>query len=140
MSIDHRFRLSPAPLLALAILVSSVGVVKAGEAEPRLTPVQAIEAVDWNRDGKVDRREYFDAMVYDHFTLDTNRDGFLSFDELKILQVGRSEFDAADADGSGQLALHEYVNARFDDFELADENSDGLLSLQEVSKFEHQLY
>ena len=140
MSIEHLIRQSPALSLSLTILVSSVSVVNAGDVEPRVTPAQAIESVDWNRDGKVDRREYFDAMVYDHFTLDTNRDGFLSFDELKILQVGRSEFDAADADGSGRLGLHEYVNARFDDFELADDNGDGLLSLQEVSKFEHQLY
>ena len=88
----------------------------------------------------MDRREYFDAMVYDHFILDTNRDGFLSFEELEILEVKQSEFDVADANGDGRLGLHEYVNARFKDFDVADENSDGLLSLVEVTKFEHELY
>ena len=105
-----------------------------------MTPAEAIESVDWTGDGKVDRREYFDAMVYDHFILDTNRNGVLEFEELKIYGVERSQFDAADIDDNGVLALHEYVNARFEDFEIADENGDGLLSLEEVTKFEHQLY
>jgi Ca2+-binding EF-hand superfamily protein len=129
----------------LALLVAAISLclgqlVSAADMEPRLTPAEAVAAVDWNKDGAVDRREFFDAMVYDHFVLDIDRDGFISFKELEIYQVERSEFDAADADGDGRLGLYEYVNARFEDFEIADENRDGLLSLNEVTRFEHQLY
>jgi hypothetical protein len=122
-------------LLAAGLVSVFAGPIS---AEEELTPEQAVDLVDWNRDGRVDRREYFDAMIYDHFFLDENKDGGLSLDEIPGAdEKTAAAFEKADRDGNALLSSHEYVDARFDDFDVADENDDGSLSVEEVRKFEH---
>ena len=63
------------PLLALALLLPSSGVL-AKSGEPSID--QAFAEADWNDDGLIDRREYFQALVYRSFRLDADDDGQLS--------------------------------------------------------------
>jgi hypothetical protein len=63
------------PLLALALLLPSSGVL-AESGKPSID--EAFAEADWNDDGLIDRREYFEALVYRSFRLDADGDGQLS--------------------------------------------------------------
>ena len=129
--------LVPGSAVVLSILLC-LALAGSASAEEEPSPAEVIAEVDWNRDGRVDRREFFDAMVYSHFTLDANRDGFLTLDELE--GVSQEDYDAADHDRDGKISVYEYVDAYFEAFEIADENGDGLLDLDEVTKHRELLY
>jgi len=64
-----------APLPALTLLLPS-GAALAKSGEPSID--QAFAEADWNDDGLIDRREYFESLVYRSFRLDADGDGQLS--------------------------------------------------------------
>jgi Ca2+-binding EF-hand superfamily protein len=123
-----------APFLVLTLLLPSGAAL--GESDERSIDERFAEA-DWNDDGFVDRREYFEALVYAFFRLDGEGDGHLTQAELK--GVDPEVFQAADSNGDGKIDLNEYIDARWDDFDAADESQDGLLTLDEVKRFDAKL-
>src|SRR5262245_50035243 len=68
-------------LLLVLILLMGAYVTSAQQQKP-VTPQAAIEAADENKDGHVDRGEYLKTMSDGFFFLDTNKDGFLTIDEI----------------------------------------------------------
>jgi Ca2+-binding EF-hand superfamily protein len=121
-------------LLALALLLPS-GAALAESGEPSID--RAFAEADWNDDGFVDRREYFEALAFKFFRQDADGDGRLTPAELKGVKL--EDFQSADPNADGKLDLNEYIDARWIDFDVADENQDGLLTLDEVKGFDAKL-
>ncbi len=123
-----------APLLTFALLLPG-GAALAKPAERSMD--ERFAEADWNDDGFIDRREYYEALVYAFFRLDAESTGYLTRAQLK--DVTPEVFQAADRNGDGKIDLNEYIDARWDDFDAADENGDGLLTLDEVRRFDAKL-
>lgn len=121
-------------LIAFAsVLVSGV----AGAAA--LDSGQLFAAADKNGDGVVSKQEFLDERAKRFDTLDSNRDGWLSQEELAAgLPNGRARrflplmFGQFDADGDGRVTRAEFAKAPTPVFDRADANGDGVLSQAEV--------
>ena len=85
---------------------------------------------DKNGDGQIDREEYHQRMTDVFFFTDTNKDRYLTINELP--DVPETGFNGADRNTDGRLSLPEYINARFKAFYAADRDQNGMLSREEV--------
>ena len=94
------------------------GQVTKAEMETHRT--KKFTSADTNGDGKLSVEEMqaeaqkkANERVSDMFTrLDTDKDGFLSTDELPKPRRADKMFDRLDADGNGSLSEQEFANAR----------------------------
>ena len=85
---------------------------------------------DKNRDGKIDREEFHQAVVEAFFFRDKDKSGYLTIIELK--EASPEALKAVARKSDGRISLDEYVNALFKDFEAADTDHDGLLTVEEI--------
>ena len=88
---------------------------------------------DRNGDGKIDREEFYQAVVETFFLRDKDKSGFLMVKELK--GASPETLKAVKRKADGRISLQEYVNALFKDFEAADTDKDGLLSVEEIEMY-----
>ncbi len=91
------------------------------------------EAADKNRDGRVDREEFYRVAVESFYFRDKTRKGYLTVEELR--EASPEAFKAANRKGDGRLSLEEYVNALFVDFDRADTSKDGALTWEEFEAY-----
>lgn len=129
-------------LAALAAISASVLVATASaqQAAPDVVRKAFAEA-DVNRDGVLNIDEYIANVIYVFRQIDTNRDGFITQQEVMVFTTAhRPElFKAADRNGDGKLSLGEAVAAKVIDFFDMDTNRDGVLSMDEVLVYERAL-
>ena len=109
---------------AIAIAAMLAGAAMAGDAPKSDSPHDLMRA-DKDGDGRISRAEATAASA-EHASawfdkLDTNKDGYISSDELKQARETRHEHGRGD--------MREKMEQRFKD---ADTNNDGQLSLDEV--------
>lgn len=123
-------RMPIAILLVIATLVLASGVRAQNPAKP-YDPKAAFIETDKNGDGQIDIEEFHERLVDVFYSVDRNKDGFLSEDEFMLLPYPEG-FKEADKDGDGRVSLPEFLAIRFHQFEEADTNHDGQLSLEEV--------
>lgn len=118
-------------VVTLALLVT--GVVSA-LAQQRIDVQTLITAADVNHDGQIDRVEYLRRMSEAFFFVDTNKDGFLTLQEIQQTVAGTrpERFAAADTNMDGKLSMYEYQKSIDQSFDEADTNGDGLISIREV--------
>ena len=110
----------------LGVLVPSGGVFAQATAPPDAKTW--VREHDKNGDGKLDREEFHQAVIESFFFRDTNKVGYLTIIELRV--VTPEERKALQR--NGQLTLQEYLNALHRDFEAADSDKDGLLTVEEI--------
>jgi Ca2+-binding EF-hand superfamily protein len=110
----------------LGVLVPSGGTLAQAAAPPDAKTW--VQEHDKNGDGKLDREEFHQAVIESFFFRDTNKVGYLTINELRV--VTPEERKALQR--SGQLTLQEYLNALHRDFEAADTDRDGLLTVEEI--------
>lgn len=120
--------------IAFASLLAC-GVAVAANLDNR----QLFAAADKNGDGLVSKQEFLDERAKQFDTLDTNRDGWLSQDELASgLPNARARmmlpfmFGQFDTDGDGRVTRAEFAKAPTPGFDRADANGDGVISQAEV--------
>ena len=111
--------LTPAPAAAQSVITSDV--------------VAWVKRYDHNRDGKLDRGEFYEAVVDAFFLRDKDKDGYLAISELK--EASPEALRAVKRKEQSRISLEEYVNALFKDFDAADTNGDGLLTVEEIERY-----
>ena len=113
------------------VLLTGATVARAAE-EPNYDPTAAFAEVDVNRDGYVDREEFHRRQVDVFFHGDTDKDGYMSMDEVRAAVVFPEDFENADKNDDDRIALYEFIAVRFYQFDDVDTDKDGRLSLEEV--------
>jgi Ca2+-binding EF-hand superfamily protein len=89
-----------------------------------------VQEHDKNGDGKIDREEFHQAVIEGFFLRDTNKDGYLSIEELVVITPQAQKLLRNKPDG--KMTLAEFLNALHKDFTAADANDDGLLTAEEI--------
>jgi Ca2+-binding EF-hand superfamily protein len=119
-------------MLIAAVVTGTAGYSVAAE---QMTKEEVMATADKNHDGRIDREEYNQRMIEVFFFADTDKDGKLSWEELRavVVDADPKRFKAADSDGDGKLALYEYLYVLHADFTTADKNQDGVLDMEEVA-------
>jgi len=85
---------------------------------------------DKNGDGKIDREEFYQAVVEAFYFRDKNKSGYLTIEELK--EASPEALKAVKRKFIHRISLQEYLNALFKDFDAADTDKDGLLTVEEI--------
>jgi Ca2+-binding EF-hand superfamily protein len=92
-----------------------------------------VKKYDRNGDGKLDRREFHEAVVEAFFFRDKDRSGYLAISELR--EASPEALRAVKRKSDSRISLEEYINAVFKDFEAADTDSDGALTVVEIEQY-----
>jgi Ca2+-binding EF-hand superfamily protein len=134
---EAKMRFTTTVILAVGLLAA----VAAGAdgASPRELAEQAFAETDVDRDGRVNREEYYRRMADMYYQADRDRDGQLNRTELAEIQE-EMVFDPADTNGDGTLTMPEYIDQRFETFHEVDLDSDGLLTRDEVIESYEEAY
>jgi hypothetical protein len=127
-------------LAALAAISTSVLLVSAAAQQPSQdTMRKAFAEADDNKDGLLNIDEYIGHVIYVFRQVDTNRDGFITEQEVMVVFTTTYRpqlFKAADRNGDGKLSVGEAVAAKVIDYFEIDTNRDGVLSIEEVLVYE----
>ena len=122
-------------LILSTVIIFLLTIPAVGGAQTSRLDVQTIvKAADTNNDGQIDRVEYLQRMNDAFFFVDSNKDGYLTNDEIQATVAGvkPQEIQAADGNRDGKMSMYEFHKAIAQDFDEADTNDDGRLSMQEV--------
>ena len=119
-------------LLCVIAMLIITSVVYGQQQSP--ASQQAIwDNADKNKDGFIDRIEFLEAMTDAFFFADTDKDGYLTLEELRavVVTLDAKQFEDADRDKNGKLDIYEYENALSQGFDMADTNADGKITMEE---------
>jgi len=124
--------------VASLMLATGLGVLSLGSGALAQTPAPPdarswVREHDKNGDGKIDREEFHQAAIEAFFLRDTNRDGYLSLEELVVVTPEARNFLRNRPDG--RMSLPEFLNAMHKDFTAADTNDDGFLTVEEIEVY-----
>jgi Ca2+-binding EF-hand superfamily protein len=120
-------------LAAACVLGMLVAVDAEGQTAPAPTARGLVQQYDRNRDDKLDREEFHQAVVETFFFRDRDRDGYLTIIELET--AAPEAVKAASRKGDSRLTLPEYINAIFKDYLAADTDEDGMLTAAEIEVY-----
>lgn len=89
--------------------------------------------VDANNDGKISKKEYFDAVKRIFDKVDKNKDGVLTRDELKAIdKIDAKKFmKGEDINNDGKISEEEFTRAAEKRFKFLDKNNDGFIDQKE---------
>jgi len=82
-------------------------------------------AADLNKDGRVDLREALELIRKNFKEIDTNKDGFITKDDIKSAKVGGDYYE--DIDKDKKIDLLEFGARMLEVFYRADTNEDGVV-------------
>lgn len=121
-------------LMALVMMFFTVSVAFAAE--------EILPKLDKNKDGKISKQEYLDAISGSFDKLDKNRDGSINRDELghmdkKALEAFTKE---TDTDGDGIINKKEFEQAAAKRFKQFDKNRNGFINKDEWGAGRSELY
>ena len=112
-------------IAVLTIILLSVALTFAADDD--------FSKLDKNKDGKISKQEYLDAMAATFDSLDKNKDGLLTRDELKLIEkIEAKEFlKEADTNKDGKITRQEFMQAVKKRLNRADNNKDGYVDNNE---------
>jgi Ca2+-binding EF-hand superfamily protein len=130
-------------LLTAAALVSASTLVIAheGKGPQRAAMIERLKAADTNGDGMLSRQEAAALpRLADRFdAIDANRDGQVTFEELRASRKGHGKHGIArsDANGDGKVTRDEFLASAAARFDRLDANRDGALTADEKRASHH---
>ena len=133
-------------LTAIALASAATVVVAAPDGQQRHgAMLERIKAADTNNDGFISKAEAAALpRLAKHFDeIDANRDGQVSFDELRAFHAakrgahGAKMLKSIDTDGDGKVSKAEALAAAAARFDRADANKDGFLTVEEMKAARH---
>ena len=104
---------------------------------PGRDPREVFRILDSDNDGKVTRVEFRFHKTEVSYQRDTNRDGYLTNDEIP--GINPTVFAAADTDRDDRLSGYEFLVAEFVNFGAMDANADGIITLDEFLAYARRL-
>lgn len=135
-----------ATMIALALAATAtVTLAEPGNGPRGGKMLERLKAADTNADGLISRAEAATLpRLSEHFDhIDANRDGQVSFEELRAFHGkrhgnrGAHHFKKADADGDGKVSKAEALAAAAAAFDRADANKDGFVTPEEMKAARH---
>lgn len=127
------------PALALALLVAAPVAAHAAE-----TLQDRFQAMDTNRDGRVDAEENAAAANAMFKQLDADLDGSITEDEMRVARKAmeqpasdeqvRKAIAAMDKNGDGKVDANEQLAMAIAMFQRTDANQDGYVTLEEMQQ------
>jgi Ca2+-binding EF-hand superfamily protein len=136
---NYRFSGGTLCSIALTIFVSTGGLAQQSKLPSETlafygtndaTIENSFAIFDLNSDGKVSRVEFRLQTGDLFFVRDTNKDMYLTPDEIP--NVSPKVFAEVDTNGDKKLTPYEFGEASFMKFETYDLDKDGMITLQEV--------
>lgn len=133
-------------LTAIALASAATVVVAAPDGQQRRgAMLERIKAADTNGDGFISKSEAAALpRIAERFDqIDANRDGQVSFDELRAFHAahrgahGARMLKSVDTDGDGKVSKAEALAAAAARFDKADANKDGFLTVEEMKAARH---
>lgn len=124
----------------MVLLMLMLVLIRAPIALAQQSPSAAFQklwaSADRNRDGHIDRVEFYAIMTDVFFFIDVDKDGEVTLAEIQNIysQVDPSKFEAADLDRDSKLNMHEYQSAISVDFAEVDKDNSGVLTVQEFNQ------
>lgn len=113
-------------VVLLTGFVFFTAIAAAAQNRPVAMNQGQMDRLDRDKNGAVDRSEYQAFMTSAFTSLDKNKDGSLTSDEVAgVLTV--QQFSATDANGDGKISQNEFLNRVMADFKAADRGGDGSL-------------
>lgn len=115
--------------------VSALGLLLTdGPTTAQMRPVPDtktwVKEHDRNGDGRIDREEFYQAVVEAFYFRDKDKSGYLTIEELK--EASPEALKSVKRKFIHRISLQEYINALFKDFDAADTDKDGLLTVEEI--------
>ena len=92
--------------------------------------------IDKNKDGKISKKEYMDAVAKTFKELDKNGDGILNKEELEAINKAdaASFMKEIDVNRDNSISKNEFLAAAEKRFTLLDKNKDGFLNKEELTQ------
>ena len=89
--------------------------------------------IDKNKDGKISKKEYVDAVAATFNKYDLNKNGILSKEEIKSIEKIESEKFIKDVDSNhdGKIDKQEFLGAALNKFLQMDKNKDNYINKKE---------
>jgi hypothetical protein len=112
--------------------------------EPFHPPVEMMLKYDANKDGSITRAEMDAGLRAEFAAADTNHNGVLEIDEMRVVNAQRlsSEGSAAspliDWNEDGHVDFHEYAGSAHAIFDQFDADEDGVLTPDELHPHHYQ--
>ncbi|MFQ5355418.1 MAG: hypothetical protein ACE5DY_02815 [Mariprofundaceae bacterium] len=121
----------------LAVLFAAFPALAQPTYDPEKNADDQMKYWDWNRDGKVEWREYSRPATFRFSRMDANGDDIISIQEMADYRKTKTKYVKPvlkrwDENDDKEISKDEYLRSVTEEFNHLDKNSDGFLSRQEL--------
>ncbi|MGE0094157.1 MAG: EF-hand domain-containing protein [Alphaproteobacteria bacterium] len=142
--LNSKFAALAASALAVMLIGSTGANAQMGGGGPPVLPPNMVFSgpnavfgtMDTNKDNAVSKQEYLDYYSKRFDSIDKNKDGKITADEMPTKNKGKPNtlFNEIDTNKDGVVTKQEYLDYYAKKFDAADKNKDGKIMTDELQK------